>query len=282
MSMPTLIRDITVLAVLGALTALPVVAVSAPKQTAHLRSQLVAADTAVRPGGTLQLGLLFEHDEHWHTYWRNPGDSGLKTEVELSLPDGVQFHGIDWPAPERFVLSPEITNFGYSGRTLLPMRLTVPASYASENFSIQLKARWLICEHECIPGKAEYQLSLPVQRTGAASPDARWVADFARSAARQPQPAAITATLQLTADGVQLNLAGDAIPRDLANWNLFPVVEELIDYGTLPNWQLRSGEWQTSLQRSDYFTDLPERSEWLLVKGDQALMFTADAKKIAD
>ena len=257
-------------------------AASDERQTAHLRSRLVAAETAVRPGTTLMLGLLFEHDEHWHTYWRNPGDSGLKTEVEMSLPDGLQFHGIDWPAPERFVLSEDITNFGYSGRRLLPLRVTVPANFSGDNLPITVKARWLICEHECIPGKAEYTMNLPVQRDAAAVTDARWAADFADSAVRQPQPAAIEAVLQTTSDALQLTLSGSAVPTNLADWTLFPVAEEVIDYGSAPVWQARAGQWQTQLTRSDYFSQLPTGSEWLLVKGKQALVFTARASQPAN
>ena len=266
----------------SAASAAPAAPASPIQQTAHLRSQLVAAETAAMPGRTLRLGLLFEHDPHWHTYWRNPGDSGLKTEVELSLPEGVQFHGIDWPAPERFVLSPEITNFGYGGRTLLPMRVTVPENYKGEQLPIQLKARWLICEHECIPGKADYQISVPVQRSGAVQADARWAADFARSDARQPRSSAIAATLQTDNEGIVLTLTGAAVPPDLGKWMLFPVAEELIDYGTLPRWQARASGWQTHLPRSDYFSALPAQSEWLLVKADQALRFTAHAQPLAN
>ena len=253
-------------------------AASDERQTAHLRSRLVAAETAAMPGSTLRLGLLFEHDVHWHTYWRNPGDSGLKTEVEWVLPDGVQFLGIDWPAPERFVLSEDIVNFGYSGRTLLPMRLSLSADYAGDVLPLTLKARWLICEHECIPGKAEYTMSLPVQRRGAATVDQRWAADFARSAARQPQALTIDASLRATADALQLTLRGERVPADLAQWTLFPIAEELIAYNRLPQWQAQAGQWQTPLKRSDYFATLPAQSDWVLVKGEQALWFTARAE----
>jgi hypothetical protein len=43
----------------------------------------------------------------------------------------------------------------------------------------------------------------------------------------------------------------------------------------LPSWEQRAGQWQTPLKRSDYFTQLPAKSDWLLVKGDRAIVFTA-------
>ncbi len=249
---------------------------SEERQTAHLRSRVVAAEMAAQPGQTVTLGLLFEHDEHWHTYWRNPGDSGLKTEVEMRLPDGVQFLGIDWPAPQRFELG-ELVNFGYDGRTLLPLRLAIPADYNADTLPIAINARWLICESECIPGKADYALTLPVQRGGTVAVDPRWRADFARSARRQPQPAVMAATLRANGDGLLLTLTGADLPEELSDWILFPVAEELIAYGPRPRWQRRDAAWQAILIRSDYFTALPTNSDWLLVNGDRALAFRASA-----
>ena len=151
-------------------------AASEPVRTDHLQSRLVADATAAVPGRTLTLGLLLEHYPHWHTYWRNPGDSGLATDLELVLPAGVVASPIAWPHPERFELA-EIVNYGFGGRRLLPVAIAIPAGYAAPTLPVQAKASWLVCEEECIPGKAQYALELPVAAT--ATPDARWSADFA-------------------------------------------------------------------------------------------------------
>src|SRR5688500_5814676 len=119
--MDRLIRLSTARVLLAALLAAATAATAAspPVRTDHLQSRLVAGTTAAVPGTRLMLGLLLEHDPHWHTYSRNPGDSGLPTELELTLPDGVLAEPIAWPHPQRFELA-EIVNFGYGGRRLLP------------------------------------------------------------------------------------------------------------------------------------------------------------------
>ena len=65
---------------LGALWALPGVAQGV--RTDHVSAELVAARSAVRPGDSVQIGLFMQHLPKWHTYWRNPGDSGLPTRIE--------------------------------------------------------------------------------------------------------------------------------------------------------------------------------------------------------
>ena len=43
----------------------------------------------VAPGKPVWLGLAIDHQPHWHTYWKNPGDSGLPTTLQWQLPAGV-------------------------------------------------------------------------------------------------------------------------------------------------------------------------------------------------
>lgn len=47
----------------------------------HVRTQLIADPMVVVPGQTFFAGITLTMDEHWHTYWRNNGDSGQPTSV---------------------------------------------------------------------------------------------------------------------------------------------------------------------------------------------------------
>lgn len=237
-------------------------AASPPVRTDHLQSRLVAESTAAVPGTELTLGLLLEHDPHWHTYWLNAGDSGLPTVIELELPEGVTAGPIAWPHPKRFELS-EIVNYGYDGRQLLPISIRIPAGYDAASLPIRAKANWLICEIECIPGKAEYAFELPV--ASAAGADARWTDDFA--AARAGQPRASDATLGVAddTDAITLTLAGlpgDASP---AAWTWFPETPELVANTAQPTWQATSDGWEASWQKSEYFTGMPAGSAMVAV-----------------
>ena len=52
-------------------------------------ANLLSSHTAIVPGETLYLALSLKPEKGWHTYWRNPGDSGAPTSVEWQLPKGV-------------------------------------------------------------------------------------------------------------------------------------------------------------------------------------------------
>jgi thiol:disulfide interchange protein len=131
-------------------------------KTDHVSAQLVAEHTAVQPGQSLRVGLKIDHQPHWHTYWRNPGDSGLPTTVNWMLPPGAQISDIQWPAPKRLPVGP-LVNYGYEDQLLLPQILVVPPNaLPGSTLVLRAQANWLVCKDVCIPEGGELSLQLPV------------------------------------------------------------------------------------------------------------------------
>jgi len=127
-----------------------------------VEATLWADTTAIVPGQTFRLGLLLRMAPGWHTYWENPGDSGLATEFEPQLPPGFTVGPTGWPLPKRIIEPGDIQVYAYKGEVLLVRSITTPAAVDAAEISIPVKATWLVCEAVCIPGKADLQLTLPV------------------------------------------------------------------------------------------------------------------------
>lgn len=128
--------------------------------TGHARAELlVHAPDGIKPGAAVWLGLRIQHQPRWHTYWLNPGDSGLPTTFAWTLPAGFAVGDIAWPTPKQLPLGP-LMNYGYDGDLLLPVRLTVPSEYQGGAVPVKLRADWLICEEVCIPEFAELDTEL--------------------------------------------------------------------------------------------------------------------------
>ncbi|HRO60333.1 MAG TPA: protein-disulfide reductase DsbD family protein, partial [Burkholderiaceae bacterium] len=195
-------------------------AVEGPTRVEAVEAELVARETAVVPGKPLTLGLRLLHDPHWHSYWRNPGDSGLPTQLELSLPEGFAASGFEWPAPQRLFIPP-LANYGYEGEVVLPLRVSVPAGFDGASLRITGKASWLMCSDVCIPGDAALALTLPVSRDGNTSPS-RHAALFDAAHRRLPGD---TLEVQVESDGETLSLG---LPEALASAEFFPYHEGLV------------------------------------------------------
>src|SRR5215472_7674854 len=110
----------------------PLAAVAADDD--HVSASLVSEQSALVPGTTAWLGILLRHAPHWHTYWINPGDSGLPTQVMWRLPQDFHAGDVVWPAPQRIKVA-DLYNFGYEGDTLLPVPIQV-IGYRTDTKSI--------------------------------------------------------------------------------------------------------------------------------------------------
>lgn len=168
-----------------ALCLLSFFASSAAAQT-HVKASLVAAETAIKPGQPVTVALRLVHDEHWHTYWLNPG-TGLATDIKWTLPPGWKAGEIQWPAPTMIKdRTGSVIGNGYEGDLLLPVVLTPPADLAvGSTVELKAAANWLMCDDVCIPGKASVSLSLPVAAT--TSPDPTSGARLAATVAALPR-----------------------------------------------------------------------------------------------
>jgi DsbC/DsbD-like thiol-disulfide interchange protein len=74
------------LAALLTAVALSSAAHAQPVNTGHLTAELVSQAQGVAPGQTIHLALRQQIQDGWHTYWRNPGDSGEPTHIAWTLP----------------------------------------------------------------------------------------------------------------------------------------------------------------------------------------------------
>jgi len=150
--------------------------------TEHAEAELVAASDALEPGRTTLVALRLKAKPGWHTYWRNPGDSGQPTSIAWRLADGFSAGPIRWPVPQRMPVGP-LANYGYEGEVLLASEIRVPQG-AGGPATLGARARWLACDPDhCIPEEADLVLALPV----APAERGKWTAQF--KAIRMPETA---------------------------------------------------------------------------------------------
>jgi thiol:disulfide interchange protein DsbD len=134
--------------------------------TAQVRIRLLAAADAVHPGERLLVGVEQSLKPEWHTYWINPGDTGVPTRIAWDLPPGAHAGAIAWPVPQRFRTGP-VTSYGYAGRATLLSTLTVPQDVRpGTTFAVRARVSWLVCRDVCIPQQAVVGLALPVLAVG--------------------------------------------------------------------------------------------------------------------
>ncbi len=225
-------------------------AVQSPFSRAEL---LVHAPNGVAPGEPVWLGLQITHAPEWHTYWLNPGDSGLPTELEWQVPAGVVPGDIQWPTPRKFPLG-DLANYGYDGTVVLPVPLTIDTHFSASTLQVEVLATWLICRLECIPEEARFQLQLPTQMSWATHREA-----FEAAWSAMPvDQAASDSRLSVHNERLEVMLTG--LPADWRGQPLefFPETPGLIEPGADWQQQWEEGLWRASIPLSQFRSASPE------------------------
>ena len=236
-------------------------------KTDEVRAELVAhAPDGLGPGKAAWLGLLIEHKPHWHTYWRNPGDSGLPTSLTWTLPSGVTTGDIAWPTPSRLPVGP-LMNFGYEGRVLLPVPLTVAPGFQGSALDIRASAQWLVCKDICIPQQGEFRLSLPVQGSTATH-----AAAFAAAEAAHPRDlAGAQVSAELVDDARALRVSVAPLPPSMQGRELafFPEVAGVLHHAAKVAGRWEGARWQADLPVSPQRYESPTQLAAVLVAPGQ-------------
>ncbi|NTX37593.1 thioredoxin family protein [Myxococcus sp. CA033] len=179
------------------------VATGAPDEgDPRLEAALLVDATQVKPGDTYRVGVRFRLDPGWHIYWKNPGDSGLETDVAWDTP-GSTVGALQWPFPSTF-RTPDgfIVTHGYDGEVLLFAEARA-SEQAVGTLNLSAAVNALVCEVHCIPADLMLTRSIPVGPTTLA--DAETTPTFDAAKARVPRPVADTGhTAALALDVKQL------------------------------------------------------------------------------
>ena len=167
--------------------------------TDNVSARLVSEAQSVSPGSTFYVTLELDIREGWHTYWRNPGDSGEPTTIDWKLPKGVEASEIHWAFPERQYIGP-VANYGYHGVAQHLVEISLPKDWPiGRSVELTADARWLVCEEECIPEKGQVRLSIDVSDDNVILQNRRALFDSIR--ATVPIPLAVVSSYQYSDDG---------------------------------------------------------------------------------
>jgi thiol:disulfide interchange protein DsbD len=235
------------------------VAKSGPVRNGAVVAELIAGEDSIQPGRTFRVALKMNHDEHWHSYWINPG-TGYATSLAWTLPEGFKAGDILWTTPHVVRdTSGKVTGLGYEHENLLFVDITPPANLpAGGTVTLQATAEWLMCKDSCVPGDAKLELTLPV-RSGTPSADpanAKLFADFESRLPAAPtgwktsvQPAGRHLTLRLTPTGQPAQ-----VPADLHFFDR----DGVLDYSLAQSMRQENGGYALDLTLAAETKTVPE------------------------
>ncbi|MGD0503923.1 MAG: protein-disulfide reductase DsbD domain-containing protein [Steroidobacteraceae bacterium] len=199
--------------------------------TDNVKARLISENDAIAPGQSVWVALELDIRDGWHTYWRNPGDSGQATQLAWSVPAGLTAGDIVWSTPHRFEVAP-LVNYGYAKHAMHLVKLTAaPGLKAGAPLDLTAKASWLVCADVCIPGSADLHLQLPVAAGGGAA-DPAVAPLFAAARADLPGGAPAASAARIDEGRLVLTLGRDwgaALTR-VKSLAFYPYEDGVIEY----------------------------------------------------
>lgn len=184
------------------------------------------------PGGRSWLALTIRPDAGWHTYWKNPGDSGAAPYVDW---DGIETASPLYPPPERLPVAGLMT-YGYEGTATLLFPVDGPLPERTTVF-----AEWLVCEEICLPQVVEQEIAL----TGGGD------SIVAEARAALPQPSLWPADLMVGEEQLALTLYADTADiADVKEAYFFPENGMLIDHAAMQQADLTDQGFRLTLTRA--------------------------------
>ncbi len=237
------------------------------QKSQHSEAELVSEVESIQPGQPFWVALRLKADSEWHTYWQNPGDSGLATSIKWELPTGFSAGAIVWPYPERIDVPP-LTSFGYDGEVFLLVQITPPANIPTSSVKLTGNSKWLVCKEVCLPGGAKVELELPVKNETPKS--SKWAQTFSDTRTKHPlsrsdwQFSAATNKDQILIKIVPpLNFKGEV--NKLA---FFPFEDGVIEHGIPQNFQKTPTDYTLEVKRAAAATEAPKELKGVMVSSE--------------
>lgn len=206
---------------------------------AHTRATLILSANTARPGDTITAGIRLQMDPGWHTYWKNPGESGRATSIKWALPPGVTAGEIEWPLPEKFAAE-GLTTFVLHDEAILLVPLKLATDLKPGSLELKAKVSWLECEKLCVPGRADVTASLEISDATKSSADATLLETWKRKLPQSAESLTPRAAWEKSATGNERPLIlewnaptsvkdADFIPYPAETYEVQAAVESISD-----------------------------------------------------
>ena len=129
----------------------------------HAEVSLLSETDQPRPGSTFLIGIRIVPAPGWHSYWSNPGDSGIAPMIKWEATPGLRFGPLLHPAPTLLKVA-GITSYVHSGEHILLARVrAAPTLKRGSLLPIKARLIWATCSQSlCVPERTPLGLNLKV------------------------------------------------------------------------------------------------------------------------
>ena len=86
--------------------------------------RIISHSTHTNSQKEIFLGLEYQLQDGWKTYWQSPGDGGFPQEIQWTNSKNIKSIEIEWPAPQQFEIL-GIQSIGYQDNIIFPLKIEI-------------------------------------------------------------------------------------------------------------------------------------------------------------
>lgn len=202
----------------------------------QIQAKLLSAhETIGSDQTTINAALQTRLAPGWHSYWRNPGESGLPPKIHWEDSSNIKSIEMLFPGPKRFQ-ELDLTTFGYDGDVMYPLDITLKE--AGKAATLDLTLETMVCKDICLP--VTLPLKLKIKAGEGMDSKHRTIINYARekipSGTETPQLKIENVTI--TKDTVVANIMSK---RGFARTDIFTEIGEFA-LGSDPQFQINEND----------------------------------------
>ena len=114
--------------------------------------RLISGNKSIDSTDEIALGLEYELEPGWKTYWKSPGGGGFPQKILWNNSTNIKDIIIDWPTPKEFEIL-GLKSIGYKDKVIFPLIVDLEDNQKQTNLNLNIN--YLVCKDVCIPGNAD-------------------------------------------------------------------------------------------------------------------------------
>lgn len=220
----------------------------------------------IQIGSDFYIAIKLTVADEWHVYWKNPGDSGLPTEIKWNTPKGVErVGGLIWQVPERIEWSGMI-NYGFEGDVYLIQKFKTTRVTDMTSIEIEAEVNWLVCKEKCIPQEDKVSIVLAVDELFEKSIYDRLILDLLATAPKKFE----SSNSKFEIEDEELEIEITEMPVDVNKVNdIYVITAGLVDNIVKAKIENNKGEVNAEFKISPYSYEVPAEIEILVLYEDK-------------
>ena len=212
--------------------------------TTYTNIDIKTDKVSVSPHDSIHVLVTLTHKEGWYSYWKNPGESGLATKIDWTLPKHINVGDIRWPIPQKIEFG-GLINFGFKEpiNLIIPININKAAKFGE--YKLTGKMSWLVCKETCIPESTEISVPITISNRSQASPYETTIKAYLKERSLSK----VSGTIEKK--GTQLALKLSPLDSQIKSLYFFPEQLNIIDYHDMPISQYNNAGMLISIKAPD-------------------------------